>query len=98
MAIVFYLLGTIAVLVGGAWTAITIEAGRKTSAFTRGGEADGIALFATIVAATPGLSTLFAGLFLLAIGGGLARLDRIVRYSRQTALVMRDLQQGRKAE
>ncbi|MGB3338286.1 MAG: hypothetical protein WBA73_14020 [Devosia sp.] len=79
MASVFNALGWLAVLIGGAWSGLILFAPRAGAALT------GMDVLARLVVAWPGLGLVFSGLFLLAIGGVLSRLDKIVRNTAGTA-------------
>jgi hypothetical protein len=86
MAYAFYVLGVLVTGGGIWWTVVAYNA-------ASGASPGAAQAFAMLMIAAPGFSVIFAGLILLAIGGGLARLDTIARYSRQTARLMRAMQE-----
>lgn len=88
MAYVFYVLGWLGILGGGGWIALTLQASRNIDP---AGPYAGAAALGQFVAMAPGFSIMFGGLLLLAIGGGLARLDGILRYARMSARTNKDI-------
>jgi hypothetical protein len=95
MAYLFYVLGWLSVLAGGAWLAVVVTAASRSSALAGGDQyASAGAMLGLLAVGTPALGVLFGGLILLAIGGGLARLDGILRHSRRTARVLDDMQRA----
>lgn len=93
MTYVFYLIGWVAVLGGGAWGYFVIRTANLLTAPVAG-SAQGTSSFAnlaTLVAIAPSLSIVGAGLIFLAIAAVLARLDAIARYSRQNLRLMREM-------
>jgi len=93
MTYVFYLIGWVAVLGGGAWGYFVIRAANLLTTPVAGA-AQGTSSFAnlaTLVAIAPSLSIVAAGLIFLAIAAVLARLDAIARYSRQNLRLMREM-------
>jgi hypothetical protein len=80
MAILFYILGWLAILGGAGWAGYLIYNGINAL----GPNPDIVSYLTSvgILLATPGLWTLFSGLLLLAIGGGLSRLDEIAYNTR----------------
>ena len=92
MTYVFYLIGWVGVLGGGAWGYFMVRAAGVLTPVA--GTAEGASSFAnlaTLVAIAPSLSIVAAGLIFLAIGAVLARLDAIARYSRQNLRLMREM-------
>ena len=82
MAVVLYLLGWLAVLGGGGWAALSLSTS-VAEALRRGG-AEPLPSLLALAIATPGLGMMLGGLLLLAAGGVLTRLDRIVRNTGET--------------
>jgi hypothetical protein len=72
-----YLLGWLAVLGGGAWAGLSLST-TIGEALRRGG-AEPLPSLLALAIATPGLTTILAGLLLIAAGGVLTRLGRIAR-------------------
>lgn len=89
MSIVFYVIGVLTTAVGGWWLLTALSALRTTAADQT---TQGLAVISTLVAAAPGFSVMMSGLVLLALGGVLSRLDSVVRYSRQAARTLKDIQ------
>ena len=82
MALVFYLLGWLCIVSGGFYTWTLLANGAAPA-----GEAGSAAANVLLVSlAQPGLTVMMGGLILLAIGGVLTRLDKIVA---NTALAAR---------
>lgn len=93
MTYVFYLIGWVAVIGGGAWGYFMVRAAGVLAAPVAG-TAQGtssLANLATLVAVAPSLSVIAAGLIFLAIAAVLARLDAIARYSRQNLRLLREM-------
>jgi hypothetical protein len=91
MAFVFYVLGWLGILAGGGWVGLALYAARNVDQTSPYAEA---AVLGSLVAMAPGFSVSFGGLLVLAIGGGLARLDGILRYSRMSARTIKDLHEA----
>lgn len=92
MAYIFYLLGWLGILAGAGWAALAFQAAASARGAVGSPAAGDSALagVAGVVVAAPGLGLMFSGL-LLAIGGGLARLDGIVRQSRRTNRMLQSI-------
>jgi hypothetical protein len=87
MAVIFYLLGWIGILVGAGWAGYTLFQGIQNvvSAPSSQSMISGIIDYLTnfgLLSASPGLWTLFSGLLLLAVGGILSRLSEIAYNTR----------------
>ena len=87
MAVIFYLLGWIGILVGAGWAGYTLFQGLQNviSSPAETSMLSGILDYLTkfgLVAASSGLWMLFSGLLLLAVGGILARLSEIAYNTR----------------
>jgi hypothetical protein len=91
MAFVFYVLGWLGILGGGGWVALALYAARNVDQTSPYAES---AVLGSLIAMAPGFSVSFGGLLVLAIGGGLARLDGILRYSRMSARTLQDLHEA----
>lgn len=77
MAVVFYIIGGIGIAGGLLWSVGAV--GIASSAGLSGGQAiEAGATLAGLIAAAPGIGLTISSLLLLAVGGVLARLDRIV--------------------
>jgi hypothetical protein len=88
MAYVFYVLGMLGLFGGLLWTGMAFRAvGQLNGADPYYSAGLAIGAFATM---SPGIGLMVVGLFLLAIGGILGRLDRIARYSRMTHRLIKD--------
>jgi hypothetical protein len=72
----FTAIGWVLLLVGGGWCVLVASTASSTSS---------MALFGVLIAMLPGFSVVGSGLIFLAIGGVLARLDRIARSVADTA-------------
>lgn len=79
MGLIFWILGLLAIVGGAGWMALTLR-----EALDAGG-AGGPGALAAVLLAMPGLSVVFAGLLLIAVGTVLNRLGRIVRNTADTA-------------
>ena len=90
---VFYLLGSMGILAGAGWAALALNAAASArSAVGSSAAADNVlAGAAGLVVAAPGVGLILSGLLLLAIGGGLARLDGIVRQVRRTNRILESI-------
>jgi UPF0716 family protein affecting phage T7 exclusion len=90
---VFYVLGWLGIIAGGGWAALAIQAAASTSSAISSPAASDSALagVAGVLVAAPGIGLMFSGLLLLAIAGGLSRLDGILRHSRRTARIMQTM-------
>lgn len=88
MSILFYLLGLIGIAFGSWWVASAFANARSAGS----GTMTSMEALGTLIAAAPGFSVLMSGLVLLAIGGILSRLDAVVRYSRQAARTLKEIQ------
>ena len=73
MAFVFYVIGGLVVTIGAFWSVLVV-----LSASQMPQPGSGMAIFAALLAAMPGLGTVLSGLLLLAIGSGLGKLDQII--------------------
>ncbi|WP_029042584.1 hypothetical protein [Cucumibacter marinus] len=89
MTYLFYLLGWICVLVGVAWSALIFGQPLRP-------DATGYAILGRLIAVTPGASVIFGGFLLLAIGGVLHRLDKIVDNSAETSDLLERVVSGAK--
>ena len=87
MAVIFYLLGWIGILVGAGWAGYTLYGGVQ-SAMTNPSSQSMISAILDyltnfgLLSASSGLWMLFSGLLLLAIGGILSRLSEIAYNTR----------------
>lgn len=82
MSELFNALGWILGLIGAAWCLLVLSQATPRSSME---------YFGLVVAVLPGLSIIGSGLIFLAIGGVLARLDKIVRSAADTADATEDL-------
>lgn len=88
----FYVLGWLSIVGAGGWLALVYQSASEARAFAGTDQyASAGALIGTLAIGAPGVGVLFGGLLLLAIGGGLARLDGILRHSRRSARILDDM-------
>ena len=85
MVAVFFVLGALTIGGGAFWVFVTFKA---TSIQT-------ISEGAVLLLATPGVGAIVLGLLFVAIGGGLHRLDRILRFTRETSRTLKALAEQR---
>lgn len=83
MAYIFYGMGWIALIAGLGWSLIVASASGHAGL-------SGYAITTALIVIAPGLGVAVSGMLLLAIGGILARLDTIVRYSRDSYELSQD--------
>lgn len=77
LAIIFYVLGSLVTGAGALWVWISVVAASKT-------DAGGVGALSGLILSAPGAYAMFSGLLILAVGGVLSRLDRIVENTRRT--------------
>jgi hypothetical protein len=84
MAFIFYLIGWIVIIVGAVITGSSIvgQMGTINTLAADTSHFDMASVTPIVAILTGGVSVMFAGLLILAVGGVLGRLDRIARNTR----------------